>query len=150
MSPNEWGPPTWTLLHTLAAKIKEERYPIVGQQLFQFIVQICHNLPCPDCALHARQFLARINPNALTTKTSLKNVLYVFHNAVNKRKGKPLFSVDALDAAYQSKQVIPVFNEFARNYHTKGNMRLLSESFHRAQALKQFRHWLMHNLMSFD
>jgi len=91
MSPNKWGPPTWTLLHTLAEKITETGYQRIGMQLFGQIYRICNSLPCPDCADHATRFLAKVNVSALKTKTDLKNILYVFHNVVNVRKRNRLF-----------------------------------------------------------
>ena len=43
MSPEGWGPPTWTLFHTLAEKIHEDTFPILGPQLFYHIKNICRN-----------------------------------------------------------------------------------------------------------
>ena len=146
---SQWGPSTWALLHTLAEKIKDDRYTAIGAQLFHFIIQICCNLPCPDCTTHAKMFLSKVSPTALRTKNDMKTLLYVFHNAVNKRKNLPLFQFDQLDTTYKSKNLINVYNEFIRNYHTRGNMKLLSESFHRSQVVKQFRVWFMHNIQSF-
>ena len=37
MSPSSWGPPIWNFLHTLAAKIKEDKYTETAAQLFFFI-----------------------------------------------------------------------------------------------------------------
>ena len=41
MSPSQWGPPTWIFLHTLVAKIKDEQFPVIGQQVIANIIQIC-------------------------------------------------------------------------------------------------------------
>ena len=60
MSTKKWGPPVWTLLHTLAEKINPDKFAEIGPQLFVIIKRICGALPCPDCAQHASQFLARI------------------------------------------------------------------------------------------
>ena len=56
MSPSQWGPPTWLFMHTLAEKIKEDSYPIIGKQLIYNIIQICNLLPCPDCSEHSKTF----------------------------------------------------------------------------------------------
>ena len=29
-----WGPPIWTLFHTLAAKIREDKFNEIGHELF--------------------------------------------------------------------------------------------------------------------
>jgi hypothetical protein len=148
MSPNKWGPPVWTLLHTLAEKITEIGYSRIGTQLFSHIYRICNSLPCPDCAEHATKFLAKVNVGALKTKGSLKNILYVFHNVVNVRKRKLTFHTSQLDL-YKKKNLSNVFNNFVQVYNTRGNMKLLTESFQRDRVLKEFKRWLFSNYFYF-
>lgn len=148
MSPNQWGPPTWIFMHTLAEKIKEESFPVLGQHLITQLIQICSNLPCPDCASHAKLFWSRVKISNIKSKTDLKNLLFVFHNSVNKRKGFLPFKIESL-AYYKSRNIIETFNSFARNYHTNGNMKLLADSFHRNRYLVILRSWLMNNLHHF-
>jgi hypothetical protein len=149
MSPSNWGPPTWDLLHTLAEKIKEDKYPAVFGQLYGFIVQICHNLPCPDCSIHARHFLSKVNSQKITKKEDLKNLLYVFHNQVNKRNNKPLYKYTDLEI-YKTKTVINTFNRFLSNFSSHGNTRLLADNFHRKQLTSSLRRWIMQNIQNFD
>ena len=148
-APEQWGPPTWSFLHTLAEKIKEEHYPAIYIQLFNFILNICHNLPCPTCSQHAKQTLSQINVNNLKTKSDLKNMLYTFHNSVNKRKNLPLFKYEDL-TIYKSKNLIVSFNNFINHYNTKGNMNLINDSFHRTRLIQNLRKWLMENINRFD
>ena len=68
MSTNVWGPPTWILFHTLIAKLTDDGFNTIGLQLFRYIKRICNNLPCPDCAQHATQFLSRVNMTTIKTK----------------------------------------------------------------------------------
>jgi len=149
MSPNQWGPPTWMFLHTMAEKIKEESFPIIGQQLIVNIMQICRFLPCPDCAEHAKQFWSNVSISNLKSKSDLINLLYVFHNTINKRKKQPAFKYDNLNY-YSTKSVIESFNWFAKNFNTKGNMNLLTESFHRARLLTALRQWFLSNIHHFQ
>ena len=149
MAPAQWGPPTWALLHTLSEKIKESSYGIMGKNLILIIIQICNNLPCPTCAQHAKEFWSKVNINNLKTKTDLINLLYVFHNMVNKRNNSPAFKHSDLQI-YKTKQLIPIFNNFSKNFTTRGNMKLLNESFHRNIMLKRFRTWFMNNINNFD
>jgi len=148
MSPNKWGPPIWTLFHTLAEKITETGYKRIGLQLFSQIYRICNSLPCPDCANHARLFLAKVNQNMLKTKTDLKNILYVFHNIVNRRKNKHIFHTDTLKM-YENKNLNQVYNNFVRVFNTRGNMKLLTESFQRDQVLRAFKKWFIENYYHF-
>ena len=149
MSPNNWGPPTWNLFHTLAATVKEDKYPIISSQLYGFISQICHNLPCPECSSHAKLFLSKINSANLKTKSDFKNMLYVFHNAVNKRKVKQMYKYESLDV-YNSKNIILMFNDFAKHFNTNGNMKFISDNFHRKQLLLSLKKWLMQNVSHFE
>jgi hypothetical protein len=145
MSPEQWGPPVWTLFHCLTLKIKPDSYPLIGKQLFSFIYRICLFLPCPECSSHAKQFLEKINFNTLKTKDDLKNIIYVFHNYVNKRKKKPMFDFALFDATYVQKNLVGVLNRFFGVYNTKGNMKLLAESFQRQILIKDFKKWIIQN-----
>jgi hypothetical protein len=143
-----WGPAVWNLFHTLAEKIKEDQYPIIGGQLFGFIRRICANLPCPDCAEHATQFMNRIQFRQIKTKTDFKNMLWYFHNAVNKRKVKPMYPMNDL-AIYADYNLVYVFNQFVATYQTKGNMKLLAETFQRRIVVNDLKKWLMENIKAF-
>jgi hypothetical protein len=149
MSPSQWGPPTWTFIHTLAEKIKDEHYAIIGPSTIQYIIQICNNLPCPECSDHARQFWSKVNTNKVNTKQDLINLLFVFHNSVNKRRVVKQFKYSDIEY-YKSMNIISAFNNFGRNFHTKGNMAQLTQSFHRTRLLTSLKKWLMANIQHFD
>ena len=148
MSQSIWGPPVWTLFHTFTEKLVEERYSIIAPQLFNFIKRICSVLPCPECSQHASAFWARVNFENLKTKTDLRNILYIFHNIVNKKKGKPMYNVSDLEK-YKEKKIIEVYNQFISVYNTKGNMNLLADSFQRKLLLVDFKRWVLANIGSF-
>jgi hypothetical protein len=149
MSPSQWGPPTWIFIHTLAEKIKDDRFDIIGKQVLLNIIEICKNLPCPECSDHAKKFWAKVNVNKVNTKQDLINLLYVFHNSVNVRKHSRPFKYADLQY-YKTLNLVDTFNNFARNFHTKGNMAQLSESFHRTRLLNSLKRWLMSNIQHFD
>lgn len=149
MSPSKWGPPVWNLFHTMAEKIKEDRFSELAPQLFNYITRIASFLPCPDCSQHAIQFLSKVNFVNVKTKMDLKFVLFTFHNAVNKRKIKPLFNYDLLTDLYSNNNIYQVYNNFVSVYKSNGNIRLLAESFQRGMILQDFRKWLMENISAF-
>ena len=149
MSPPEvWGPAVWTLFHTLGEKINEEAYPYVSNELFKLIVRICKFLPCPECSTDASNFLAKIKMSELKTKTDFKNTFYLFHNYVNSKKRKRLFNYANLNV-YNKYRLIDVVNNFIANYHTKGNMRMLTESFQRQFVVKDFKNWFTKSMKAF-
>ena len=149
MSPNQWGPPTWVFFHTLAAKIKDGHFETIGPQVINNIIAICGLLPCPECSVHAKQFWAKVNINKVNTKEDLINLLYVFHNTVNKRKhNRPFQYVDL--QYYKTLNLIETFNNFTKNFHTRGNMNLINEAFHRSRLLGSLKNWLMSNIGQFN
>lgn len=149
MSPSNWGPSTWLFLHTLASKIKEESFPTIGQQLIANMVQICYNLPCPECSGHAKEFWRKVKLSNIGCKQDLINLLFVFHNLVNKRKNYPPFRYENLNY-YDNTNVVDTYNGFARHFNTNGNMKLINDSFHRNMLLSSLRTWLMTNISHFD
>lgn len=149
MSPNTWGPPTWMFLHTLATKIKEDSFPLIGNKLVLSIMSICYHLPCPECSQHAKKFWSNVKIGNIQTKNDLINILFVFHNLVNKRKGYPPFNNNNLHY-YNSRNLIHTFNQFSRNFNTKGNISLINESFHRNIMMTALRKWMMGNIVHFD
>jgi len=149
MSPPEvWGPPVWRLFHTLIEKMNPNAYPYVINSMFNMIVAICKFLPCPECSADASNFLAKINLNNYKTKDEFKNMLYLFHNYVNAKKRKPLYNYSNM-TKYSNLNLIHVINDFIAKYNTKGNMKLLSESFHRTFVIKEFIKWFKSSYKAF-
>jgi hypothetical protein len=146
--PDVWGPPIWTLFHTLAAKMNPTAYPWMVHSTFAMIRQICKYLPCPECSHDATMFLNKIDINKYKTKEDFKMLLYLFHNYVNVKKRKPLFPFSNI-SKYETFYLNGVVNRFIQNYHTKGNMRLLTESFQRAFVIRQFIYWYKTNYLAF-
>jgi len=149
MSPPEvWGPPIWTLFHTLIEKLNERYHYLIYQQLFNIIKQICTYLPCPECSTDAVIFLSKVKIQTLNTKTSFKNMMYLFHNYVNKKKYKPLFNYSNINV-YKDKNLLYVIKNFLNVYNTKGNMKLLTQSFQRQMVINNFRKWVANNFYFF-
>ena len=144
-----WGPSTWLFMHTLAAKLKESSFNIIGPQLIRILIQICNNLPCPECSQHAKLFWSKVNINNLKNKSDLINILFVFHNVVNKKKNYKSFNYENLKY-YETKNVIETYNIFYKNFNTRGNMSLINESFHRNMMLTSLKTWMMSNINHFD
>ena len=141
MSPPEvWGPAVWTLFHTLIEKMNPDAYPFVIGSMFGMIIRICKVLPCPECSNDASNFLAKIKLSDYKTKDEFKNMLYLFHNWVNAKKRKPLYNYSNLQK-YAGFNLIFVLNNFIAKYNTKGNMKLLAESFQRSFVVRDLVTW---------
>jgi Erv1 / Alr family len=147
-APEVWGPATWTLFHVLAENVNEFAYPRIVGQIFDVIKRVCSALPCPECAQDATIFLSKVRLHELRTKNDFKNMIYMFHNYVNAKKRKPLFNYANLEI-YKRYNIVSVFNRFISVYHTKGNMRLLAESFQRQIIIRNIREWFSRNICFF-
>jgi hypothetical protein len=84
----------------------------------------------------------------LKTKNDFKNTFYLFHNYVNSKKRKRPFNYANL-IVYNKYRLIDVVNNFIANYHTKGNMRMLTESFQRQFVVKDFKNWFTKSMKAF-
>lgn len=147
MSPPEvWGPPIWTLFHALSSQLNN---PDLIKPLFTYIQRICRFLPCPECSEDATTFLRNVRLTDLKTVEDLSKALYLFHNHVNRKKKKVLYSYSDM-SKYKSYNLIAVFNNFIRVYNTRGNMNMITEDFQRNMIIADFKKWLGTNISSFS
>lgn len=146
----KWGPPTWFALHTLAEKVKEEAFPRIRKELFEMIFKICNNLPCPNCANHATQYMQSINVATIQTKKQLKDMLYQFHNSVNAKKGYPLFSYEELNEKYALSNTSNILKHFMQHFEQSYSSRVSPNNFHRTRAIAILKKWLAENIQCFD
>lgn len=146
-----WGQPTWFLLHTIAQKVKDDQFPKIRRELFDIILKICNNLPCPDCATHATRYMQGINFDTIVTKQHLKDLLFRFHNSVNARKGYPLFEFKELDAKYSSANTVNIIQSFMIHFENRSySSRVSAHNFHRGLAITKIKKWLFENARHFN
>ena len=145
-----WGPIVWNLFHTIAEQIKENKFVELRNQIFQLITRISYNLPCPDCSMHAKNYLSKINFSIIKTKDQFRNFIWKFHNVVNMRKKKPEFDPVNLTQIYGQKSLIQCFNDFTNVYKTQGNMKLMADNFQRKMIVADLKKWLVDNLVCFE
>jgi hypothetical protein len=147
----KWGPPIWALLHTLAEKVNENDFSKIRKSLLDTIYVICSNLPCPDCANHAKQYMDGINFDTIVSKDQLKNLLFQFHNSVNVRKGVPLFPRDQLDPLYSRGNLINIIQIFMEHFRDKHrSIRMIANDFHRSKIADKLQVWFQTNIQYFS
>ena len=146
-----WGEPTWLFLHTLAEKMKEEHFDTVKKGFLNIIYTICINLPCPNCAEHAKKYLDNINFKTINTKDKLKQMLCNFHNMVNSKKRTTIMSMEDCNKKYSLANTRNIIANFINSFE-KGNKNrsLISDDFHRMQISKYIKEWLVENIKYFD
>ena len=138
-----WGPPIWTLFHTIIEHTPEDKFSEVGTKIFEYISRICSLLPCPDCQQHAQKYLKK---NKLNTqdKTAVREFIHKFHNAVNKHKNISEHPITILDK-YNDMSLADVYNNFIKVFSPRGNIRMISDNMHRSMLIHEFTNWLLTN-----
>ena len=138
----DWGNTTWYLFHTIAEKITDEIFNQERNNIISIIQQICNLLPCPDCAQHATEYLNKVNFNLIKDKDSLKSFLFDFHNIVNKRTNKIIFTRDELNNKYKTFDLKRIIHYFFIYFFAKtNNSKMYLYSFHRNKIkIKLYRY----------
>ena len=151
VKPMAWGQPTWLLFHTLAHKIREDKFAELRKSLLDVIYTISINLPCPTCAEHAKRYLDGINFQTIQTKETLKTVLFDFHNTVNVQKGYAVFPLTDLDAKYQHAITKNILFNFMTYFEKRSkSIRLIADDWHRQRVISILKSWFTDNLQWFD
>ena len=56
MPTSTWGPHVWTFIHTFAYHIDEIFFTNNKKDVIHLLFNICFNLPCMDCTMHAKAY----------------------------------------------------------------------------------------------
>ena len=147
----KWGEPTWFLFHTLSIKIKDSEFSKIRVDLLNQIYAICINLPCPDCANHAKSYLDGINFNTIQTKTDLKKMLHAFHNEVNRRKHYPIFPYDQIDDKYSKAITNRIIQNFMVHFSDRNrSLKLLPTDLYRQRLCVSLKEWFNAHITQFE
>jgi hypothetical protein len=147
----KWGAPTWFLFHTMAHKVNDDAFCKIKNDIFNNIVIICRNLPCPKCSAHATEYMSKININSIQSKDDLKNMLFIFHNEVNTRTSAPLFSYSDLNDKYSLAVTINVLRYFFYFFKDNSfNVTAIANSMHRDRMIEGLKKWFQNNIQYFD
>ena len=127
-----WGNNIWYLFHSLAHKIREEKFEVHKNNLIFIIKTVCNTLPCPECSKDATAMLNKVDFNTIKNKNDFKMFLFNFHNAINAKLNKSLFSYENLDNKYNNVNFDALYNNIYIIYNTNTNIpQLMSSSFHK-------------------
>ena len=96
-SPDVFGPPFWFTLHNGASKYPDNPNNIVQKKMKDFIIAIPIMLPCLKCKDDATSFiesnLEKLD-DIVSSKKNLFNFFVDFHNYVNKRYNKKIYTYE--------------------------------------------------------
>lgn len=148
-----WGKSVWMLFHTLAAKVNVEEYKVLKYELLAILRQICFNLPCPDCAIHASRFISAVRIETIPTKDLFKSMLFQFHNQVNQRIGKQYFTIQELDRYEKYSLGISLQNFltfYAKRYNGTIQAGIMSTEIKRRRIAISVKQWFGKNWTAFN
>jgi hypothetical protein len=139
MSKSVWGPATWSMLHCLVLKIKDDATNI--EQMKTLISSICDNLPCPYCASHARTIIQKSNFSGIQDILSLRVFVFQLHNKVNEKLKKPQMEYSVHLEKYKNLNLIMVINTFIKAFNNNSGTTMMLYSFHKKQVIEQLRNY---------
>ena len=110
--PAIWGPHVWTALHTLAEFVSTQGAGL--QKWTNLLSTMRTSLPCPECTEHygrwyaAHPLVRRVVPIMMSRRVAvdIKAWLLNLHNDVNRRRGVPVWTQEAVRATYGGEHVV--------------------------------------------
>ena len=147
-----WAPPTWIFFHTFAAKVNKQFFEANRDQCLSIIKMACVCLPCPECTRHATHFLVPVNGNTIKTKEDLINMLFIFHNSINRRLGKSQFNEESL-VIYNDYRIDIALVNFINGYSSKyGSIMsgIISTLGKRQSTAKAIQNWMQNHWRYFQ
>ena len=100
-----WSHPTWKLFHITTANLIEESFDdVFKNECIDLFINICNAIPCMYCRDHASEYMKTINKDEIKTAKDLELFFWRFHNEVNERTKKEVFTEENL-ATYKQKNI---------------------------------------------
>jgi len=102
-TPEVFGPAFWFTLHAGASALPEVLSPISANRLKGFINGIPEMVPCIECSEHARAYVEanRVKIDNMKRGDDVFKFYVDFHNYVNLRLNKPLFTYEKAYEMYK-------------------------------------------------
>lgn len=153
----EWGPAIWDFLHIFCQRIDEKKLLMNKNSIYEFLMQILCNLPCPECSFHAREHFLKLNFNNLKNKNQLIQIFFNFHNDVSCRINKKNPNFKKADITilnkYKNTNIKKSFNTYYFEW-TKAssikNIVAMTSSFSRNIFIENAIKWMKSNLHLFE
>jgi hypothetical protein len=104
--PKVWGPPFWFSLHVSSVYYPIEASPMVKERMKNRILAIPYEIPCEKCRTHAIAYIEENRDrldNIVNGRESLGKFYVDFHNQVNKRYGKRIWTYEEAYKYYSGK-----------------------------------------------
>jgi len=149
MSDKSWGRDVWVFLHTIVSKLRSEHFDDHHKTIIDYIFKICSVLPCPECTKHSMEFLQTVHFKNVKSCEDIIEIIYVFHNQVNKNTHKKEFPVESL-SVYKNMDMNRVFVSFSNTYNKRVPPLLMGQSSRRRKLTNELKEYLEKNKEIYD
>jgi hypothetical protein len=131
--------------------MKNQHFNEMKNSLLDFFVLISANLPCPECTEHAQQETRNLDKSKITNRKELCTFFLNFHNKVNARTNKKIFTIQEYVSKYKNAVTRNVISNFFINM-TKSdhNVKLMINSFYKSKAIASLKKWIIQNSLKFN
>ena len=112
VSPEEWGPDAWKLLHGIAERVgNQSSLTLIRDERNELKLTLRHFwalLPCQACQKHYKEWLSKHSPDVWISgpfgsdlQDSMRSWVYRLHEDVNQRRGvSPGITAESLKEMY--------------------------------------------------
>lgn len=91
---NKWGPSGWHLIHVIMMTSPLTLNEQQRSDMKSFLLLLGKHLPCPKCQVHFSNFVREhATDERVGTREALVALMNDCHNEVNRRNGKPEFTL---------------------------------------------------------
>jgi hypothetical protein len=134
-----WGRITWTFLHVMSSKMKDDYFDSFKDEYLEMCKKICKNVPCGVCKKHASIVMDNIDFKLIKTKSDLQSFFYDFHNSVNMGTEKPVFPEEELSNYNEinTETMVIIF-------------KMVMEKMFKKEIYDDFNVWISANLYKFN
>jgi len=104
-NPNEWGCGLWKVLHLKSFQYPEIASPIFIEGMKNFILGLPYILPCETCFNHCLEKVTEVKDqlnDICSGRDKLSHFFVDFHNSVNIRLNKRIYTYDEAKQMYSS------------------------------------------------
>jgi hypothetical protein len=130
VSPSDWGPKTWELLHGIAERIGNQKHlTLARDEINHLRLTLRHFsdlMPCQKCQSHYREWLSSHPPESwlrgpsMDIQESLRKWLYELHEDVNNRREIVSgITLESLESKYSSVNLRECAT-FLKSFYSRG------------------------------
>lgn len=94
-----WGPKLWEVMHTFSFSYPSSPSNIEKTAAHNFYTSLGVLIPCKNCSQHCLQYVKHYPPK-INSRDELVMWVFDFHNEVNKRLNKRIYTFEELQEKY--------------------------------------------------